>query len=239
MVDAICRSAWLPRITLLGIGLLLLGRTLTEVGGADQKPSGDPKTDFASTIQPLLKKYCLNCHSTETKKGELDLERFTSLDHLRKDTKPWQLLIEQLEAGEMPPKKKPQPTAEERQKLITWTRQFLDAEARAHAGDPGQVLLRRLSNAEYNYTMRDLTGVDLQPTREFPVDGAAGEGFTNASESLTMSPTLLNKYLLASKEIAEHVVMLPDGFRFSPTKTRRDWTDEIAARPTITPSHPV
>ncbi|HZO55146.1 MAG TPA: DUF1587 domain-containing protein [Bryobacteraceae bacterium] len=40
-----------------------------------------------------------------------------------------------------------------------------EREARRNAGDPGLVLTRRLSNAEYNYTIRDLTGVDIQPTR--------------------------------------------------------------------------
>ena len=110
-------------------------------------------------------------------------------------------------------------------------RGFLDAEARARAGDPGYVPLRRLSNAEYDCTIRDLTGVDLRPTREFPADGAAGEGFTNAAEALTdVSPTLLNKYLNAAKDIADHAVLLPDGFRFSPTKTRRDWTNESTGR---------
>src|SRR5262249_44391181 len=65
----------------------------------------------------------------------------------------------------------------------------------------------------------------------FPADGAAGEGFTNAAESLSdMSPTLLNKYLAAAREVAAHAVLLPGGFRFSPAKTRRDWTDESLAR---------
>src|SRR6185437_10349329 len=90
----------------------------------------------------------------------------------------------------------------------------------------GRVVVRRLSNAEYNNTVRDLTGVDLQPARDFPVDGAAGEGFTNAGDALVTSPTLLNKYLGAAKDIAAHAVLLPDGFRFSPAKTRRDWTEE-------------
>jgi hypothetical protein len=90
--------------------------------------------------------------------------------------------------------------------------------------------LRRLSNAEYNYTIRDLCGVDLQPAREFPADGAAGEGFTNAAEALTdISPALLTKYLNSAKDISERAVLLPDGFRFSPSKTRRDWTDEGTA----------
>ena len=91
------------------------------------------------------------------------------------------------------------------------------------------MVLRRLNNAEYTYTVRDLTGIDLDPTREFPTDSAAGEGFTNAGNALVMSPGLLQKYLDAGKAIARHAVLLPDGFRFSRKKTRRDWTDEILA----------
>ncbi len=206
-----------------------MGFLALPLGGMEQaqKSVPEPKTEYAETIQPLMKKFCLDCHSTKSKKGSLDLERFTSLDEIRKDLKPWQGLIEILEANEMPPKNKPQPTAEERKTLIAWTRGFLDAEARARAGDPGYVPLRRLSNAEYNATIRDLTGVDLQPTKEFPTDGAGGEGFTNAAEALTeISPALLSKYLNAAKNISEHAVLLPDGFRFSPSTTRRDWTDE-------------
>src|SRR5207248_10485931 len=48
--------------------------------------------------------------------------------------------------------------------------------------------------------------------------------------ALVMSPTLLGKYLDAAKEIAGHAVLLPDGIRFSPHVTRRDWTEEILAQ---------
>ncbi len=189
-----------------------------------------PSDQYAEQIRPLLQKYCTSCHSSEKHKGGLNLDRFASIADIRKDAKSWQATLEMLEAGEMPPENKPQPTAAERQRLISWTREFLNAEALAHAGDPGLVPLRRLSNAEYNYTIRDLTGVDLQPARQLPADGAAGEGFTNAAEALAdMSPTLFGKYLLAAKEISAHAVLLPDGFRFAPTKTRHDWTNEIMA----------
>jgi hypothetical protein len=77
-------------------------------------------------------------------------------------------------------------------------------------------LARRLSNSEYNYTIRDLTGVDIQPTREFPVDPANLAGFDNSGESLTMSPSLLNKYLQAARQVSEHMVFTPDGFDFAP-----------------------
>ncbi len=67
--------------------------------------------DYAA-VHGLLTKYCLGCHSTKAKKGSLDLERFATPDDVRKDLKVWQGVIEQVEAGEMPPKEKPQPTAE-------------------------------------------------------------------------------------------------------------------------------
>ena len=63
----------------------------------------------------------------------------------------------------------------------------------------GIVLARRLSNAEYDYTIRDLTGVDIRPTREFPVDPANEAGFDNSAESLAMSPALVKKYLEAAR----------------------------------------
>ncbi len=224
------QSFWPVRVVcvLAGLGLFAL---VVFGQGSDKNLPADSKTDYATSVHPLLTKYCLSCHSAKIKKGSLDLERFASLEQVRKDLKTWQQVIEMLESGEMPPKKKPQPTDDERKQIVSWTRGFLDAEARARAGDPGHVPLRRLSNTEYDGTVRNLTGVDLRPAREFPADGAAGEGFTNAAEALSdISPTLLNKYLSAAKDIADHVVLLPEGFRFSPSKTRRDWTDESTAQ---------
>jgi hypothetical protein len=114
--------------------------------------------------------------------------------------------------------------------LTDWVRSFLAAEAAAQAGDPGPVVVRRLSNAEYTATVRDLTGIDsLDPAGEFPVDGAAGEGFQNTGQSLVMSPALLAKYLDAGKLVAAHAVLLPDGIRFSHSRDRGDWIDEALA----------
>ncbi|MBI3821651.1 MAG: DUF1592 domain-containing protein [Planctomycetes bacterium] len=213
-------------ISVCGIAIAVVAPT---IDGVPQV--GEPGDAYAQRIRPLLKKYCLECHTKKLHKGDLDLERFESVADIRKDLKPWPHVIERVEQGEMPPKDKPQPSAEERQALVAWARAMLAAEARARKDDPGHVPLRRLSNAEYDCTIRDLTGVDLKPTREFPADGAGGEGFTNAGESLSdITPALFTRYLEAGKDIADHAVLLPDGFRFSPAKTRRDWTDESTAR---------
>ena len=99
---------------------------------------------------------------------------------------------------------------------IDWIAAMRASEAQKNAGDPGLVLVRRLSNAEYNYTIRDLTGVDLHPAREFPVDPSNPAGFDNSGESLSMSPALLNKYLQAAREVSSHLVLKRDGFDFAP-----------------------
>ena len=88
-------------------------------------------------------------------------------------------------------------------------------EARRNAGDPGPVLARRLSNADYDYPIYDLTGADIRPTRTFPIDPANQAGFDNSGESLTTSPALLKKYLQAAREVSEHLALTPDGFTFA------------------------
>ena len=129
----------------------------------------------------------------------------------------------------MPPENSLQPSGDERRQLLDWIDGYLDAEAAVNAGDPGPVVLRRLNNSEYTWTIRELTGVDLDPAREFPADGAAGEGFTNTGAALSMSPALVEKYLQSSREIAEHAVLLPDGIGFSVSTTRQDWANERIA----------
>jgi hypothetical protein len=152
----------------------------------------------------------------------------TNWNEVIKHPPTWQKVAEMIANGLMPPEEAEQPSAHQRRRLERWVGAYLSLEARRHAGDPGRVILRRLNNAEYTYTLRDLIGVEtLDPAREFPADGAAGEGFTNTGGSLVMSPALVTKYLDAAKEVATHAVLLPDGFRFSPHTTARDWTDDI------------
>lgn len=183
--------------------------------------------DYSTEIVPLFERYCFDCHSEVEPEGDVDLESLGSLDDVRRDIKVWLRVDEMLRTRQMPPNEEEQPSDAEHARLSAWVHDFLTAEARAHAGDPGRVTLRRLSTDEYTYTIRDLTGIaSLDPTREFPVDGAAGEGFTNTGDALVMSPSLVSKFLQAGKEVAAHAVLLPDGIRFSPHRSERDWTDE-------------
>jgi mono/diheme cytochrome c family protein len=196
-------------------------------------PADEPTklaAQFTAEVRPLLVKYCQDCHGPETQEGELDLAAFVTWNDVRKQPQAWQHVGEMLDTRQMPPKDAPQLSDTEHAALQTWVRAHLTHEAASRAGDPGRVVLRRLSNAEYTYTIRDLTGIaSLAPAREFPVDGAAGEGFSNTGSALVMSPALVTKYFDAGKEVASHMVLLPEGIRFSPHNTRSDWTKETLA----------
>src|SRR5262249_111537 len=133
-------------------------------------------TEYVKEIRPLLQRYCHRCHGVKRSEAEVNLEAMATLADVRKHLRTWQKAREMLDTGQMPPEGARHPTDVEKTRLQKWVRDYLTVEAQARAGDPGPVVLRRLSNAEYTYTLRDLTGVEsLEPAREFPVDGAAGE----------------------------------------------------------------
>jgi len=170
---------------------------------------------FQQAVRPFVTRYCIGCHSGPTPAAQFDLKSYTSVEMVSRDYSRWALVLEKLSAKAMPPKPVPPPPEEARQRVIQWIEALRDEEVRKHAGDPGLVLPRRLSNAEYSYTIRDLTGQDLQPTRQFPLDPDNQAGFDNSGESLTMSPALLTKYLQAARDIANHMVLTPDGIDFA------------------------
>ncbi len=198
----------------LGPALVCLLITLPTVSEAAANPVLEKQ--FTQTVLPFLDKHCTGCHSGDKPAAQFDLRPYTNMDTVVKDHPRWALILERLHAKEMPPKPLPQPPDASRKQVMDWIDAVRAEEARRNAGDPGPVLARRLSNAEYNYTIRDLTGADIRPTREFPVDPANQAGFDNTGESLTMSPALLNKYMQAAREVGDHMVLTPDGFDFAP-----------------------
>ena len=216
-------------VTTLALGLLPLALEAAEPPALPSLASLEK--DYPATIRPILKQFCFECHSGETTEAEIDLGLDATPADVRKHLKAWIKVRAMLESRQMPPKDAKQPSEAERLQMDAWVRGFLTHEAQARAGDPGPVVLRRLNNSEYAYTIRDLSGVaSLDPTSEFPVDGGSGEGFTNTGNGQGMSPALVQKYLDAAKSVAAHAVLTPEGIRFSPFTTRRDHTDELMAK---------
>lgn len=181
----------------------------------------ETQTSFAADvyrdqIQPYMTTYCRECHAGEKAKGELDLDKFSKTADVVDNFRRWKHVIEFIRAGEMPPEDSKQPSITESNQVVAAIEAILLTEARKHAGDPGVMMPRRLSNTEYDHAVHDLTGVDIRPTRDFPVDPAGGEGFDNTGEALRMSPNLAKKYLGAAQRVAEHLVLKPEGIVFAP-----------------------
>jgi len=171
---------------------------------------------FNETVRPFLEANCLVCHDSKIKKGDLDLSGYKTIESVARDLEQWEAVLEQVQSRAMPPAKaKVHPGDGDRRAVVDWIGSVRKREAARNAGDPGAVPPRRLSNAEYDNSIRDLTGVDIRPTREFPVDPANASGFDNSAESLAMSPALIRKYLEAARKVADHLVLKPEGFSFA------------------------
>jgi hypothetical protein len=203
----------LPRLLL--IPLLVLGCIAPAMYAAPPADT-DLAGGFTQTVQPFLTTYCTSCHGGAKPAAQLDLRQYSSMESVVQDFSRWNRVLARLSAREMPPRSMNQPPDQARQHVIDWIKATWAIEARTHDGDPGIVLARRLSNAEYDYTIRDLTGIDMRPAREFPVDPANQAGFDNSGESLAMSPALVNKYLLAARNVADHMFLNASGFAFAP-----------------------
>ena len=204
---------WVARL----LTVIFLVCAFTGVVSAADRAELDLERRFNDTVRPFVETYCLSCHGKEKPKADFDLSPYSTMSAVARDHQHWEMVLEKLHAGEMPPKKaKQHPTEKLNREVIQWIESARRHEAAKHAGEPGPVLARRLSNAEYDYTIRDLTGVDIRPTKEFPVDPANQAGFDNTGESLAMSPALVKKYLQAARTVADHLVLQPEGFEFAP-----------------------
>jgi mono/diheme cytochrome c family protein len=159
---------------------------------------------FQSRVKPLIGKYCLGCHG-EKKKGDLDLRVYTDESAVLRDRKTFAKVMKNLEAHEMPPEKKPQPTPQERALITAWIQSEIFKCDCDHP-DPGRITIRRLNRAEYNNTIRDLVGVDFQPADDFPADDS-GYGFDNIGDVLSLPPVLLEKYLAAAQKILNKAIV--------------------------------
>ena len=138
---------------------------------------------YEKHIVVALETYCFDCHDSSSAKGDLDLEKALLEKPLVRNRLLWENVAERIRSGDMPPKKKPQPAAEDRLRLRAWLRQEIERFPYEKVSDPGYAPARRLTREEYNRTIRDLVGLDLRPADQFPVDFSGTSGFSNSSNT--------------------------------------------------------
>jgi hypothetical protein len=206
----------------------LLGLSLVPVvGHADGLPPS-LTADFNDRIRPLIEKNCGKCHGKNPKDNDLSLTNLSSANAMLANPSVLEEIRGRVTDNDMPPKKAPQPSLEEKESLIAWINSLQDHAASARSGDPGPVTLRRLTNAELDNAIRDLTGIDQHLTlaHEFPPDSVGGEGFANVGEAMPVTPELINRYIKVARDVASRAVLLPSGFRFSSSPDRPQWTSQ-------------
>ncbi len=177
------------------------------VSTATAAASTPVEPSFEKNIRPYLSQHCYQCHGGEKPKAELSLEKYKDDAALQQHRKDWDSVVEMLRSGEMPPKERPRPPADETAAVI----KAIEAVAsRSDCGQvapsAGRVTIRRLNKTDYNNTIRDLLGIDFKPAADFPSDDV-GYGFDNIGDVLTVSPLLLEKYLNAAETILDKAVV--------------------------------
>ena len=167
-----------------------------------------------ATAAPL-KQYCTGCHGRAVANAGINVEQLIATPSITDSNfTHWQKVAKVLEQRRMPPPKMKQPDDGDREHIAAWIRGRLDDYARKNAGDPGRVTVRRLTSGEYQYTVHDLTGLDLKFDHDFASDSVGGEGFTNFGDVQFMADANLERYLEAARFVADHAVVGSGRMRF-------------------------
>ncbi len=179
--------AWQPALLVsLSLALLTPGQTVAEDA-------------FKKTVQPALKTYCYQCHGPALQEADLRIDTLNP-DMVRgNDAETWHDILNKLNLGEMPPQEAKQLPAAARQAVTSWMTEELRRAAREKRSTDGEVVLRRMTTYEYNNTMRDLLGVNLNFAANLPPDPPSATGFKNNGASLGISPLHLELYLKAAR----------------------------------------
>ena len=119
----------------------------------------------------------------------------------------WERIVDMVSIDQMPPPGNDQPKIEETEAFIKHIQSVFDDAVLNAKPDPGKITVRRLNKLEYTNSVRDLLGVDFNPTENFP-DDDVGHGFDNIGDVLSMSPLLMEQYLAAAEAIATRVILV-------------------------------
>ena len=190
---------WLP----VGAVLALFIGAIPDLLG--QAPVGDHES--LSQVAPVLREFCFDCHNSSSAEAHIDLEDLTKTPNYANRFRVWEKIAKVVTNKRMPPADMPQPDAQQRTQLSEGIHDILERAADRGAGDPGRVVIRRLTSAEYNYTVTDLTGLQLDLDRILIGDAVGGEGFTNVGDVQFVQDSTVERYLEAAKQVASHAVI--------------------------------
>lgn len=185
-------------------------------------PAGDP--GHRSHVKPFFATYCIRCHGPEESKGKVTLHTLDGdlAAGAGGDIERWEKILEVLDYGEMPPEDEKQPSDAERAAVQAWIDQGMRAHVAKASDAKSAPLARRLTNFEYQNTMRELLGIDLELIKDLSQDPQKPYHFNNSAEFMLLGPDQLDRYLKTARRALASAIVDPE----KPKVHRELWTFE-------------
>lgn len=192
------------QLSSLSCRICLLGLLAPCLLFAEQEKSAGLPAEVAA----VLKSRCQRCHGPKEQYAEIRFDTLsTDFVKDRAAAETWHEALHVLQRGEMPPEDEPQPSDQERGILTGWISGKIKQALSVQRDAQGIPTLRRLNRVEYQNTMTDLLGLEMNYTRDLPPDAVSADGFLNDAAALQMSPLQLEYYLNTARGALERVIV--------------------------------
>ena len=177
---------------------------------------------FKAQVAPFFKAHCISCHGPDKSKGEMTLHTLAGDFATDGELEQWELVLEKLDAGEMPPEDEPQPNEAERKAVVAWIESSLRDHVQQRNAVKPEPKTRRLTNVEYESTLSDLLGFELNVIDDLPEDPQHYYHFNNTAELMRIGPEQLDRYLEIARKAMRSAIV--DAEKPEPYKWRREWS---------------
>lgn len=164
--------------------------------------------DFERDVRPILRSHCLRCHGPKQQQAKVRFDTLsTNLATDRDAAQTWREALNMLNLGEMPPEDELPLEPGQRKVLTGWIEDAIERAIAEQRSTGGRVVLRRLNRSEYQHTMTELLGLEMDYVRDLPPEPTSPDGFLNNGRSLRMSSIQLEYYLQAARQALQRVIV--------------------------------
>jgi hypothetical protein len=173
---------------------------------AQQSPVQQSSAPLSSAApgRALLDRYCDSCHNVEDWAGNIAYDTL-DLEQIPQDAAVWEKVVRKLRTQSMPPAGKPRPDKAAYDSFADFLEVELDGAAQEHPNPGRPAAVHRLNRAEYSNAIRDLLGLEVDGASLLPAD-ESGAGFDNDGNILSASALLMERYLIAARQISRTAV---------------------------------
>ncbi|MEM6886310.1 MAG: DUF1587 domain-containing protein, partial [Verrucomicrobiota bacterium] len=217
--DYLTKYMPVPIKSILGVELSESEQLLAQI----EKETGDELPEaalvFAREVQPVVEKYCYECHNMAKQKGDIRLDHLSWDLVNTADGEGWHSALDMINSGEMPPEDEKQMTDAQRRLVVGWITDSLEYAKVAKKGKPSGVM-RRLTKAQYTNSLQDILALPINFGEVLPDDGKSKMGFSNNGSVLQISPLHIDYYQQIAREALDKAIVYgdkPEAKRFKVT----------------------